>query len=296
MSRETDRPHRSMRTLLALAYDYVNGEFSDPELADEIAAVLAAPPQEGAKMPNRLGHQYEQDGEYGACVRCEVMPHADEALLPCAVVLAQEGERQPCPRCNEISDLAASLVGQACERHMEAIRAMSPAEFYDAAPQTCHWCDRERLAAAPTPDREALRERIGNLLDGELCAVTRHGSTRERAVVRERALDRILDLPAALPGGREREPDWRPIATAPRSHLLPWESPQHPILVATTERVFESRCCGPSAAVANLRFGERATHWMPLPAAPQASTDAPGQPIHVVGEDISREIPVRSDG
>jgi hypothetical protein len=88
---------------------------------------------------------------------------------------------------------------------MEAIRAMSPAEFHDAAPQTCHWCDRERLAAAPTPDREALRERIGNILDGELCAVTRHGSMRERAVVRERALDRILDLLAALPGGREQE-------------------------------------------------------------------------------------------
>jgi hypothetical protein len=37
-----DAPHRSMHTLLALAYDYVNGEFSCPELAEEIADALAA--------------------------------------------------------------------------------------------------------------------------------------------------------------------------------------------------------------------------------------------------------------
>jgi hypothetical protein len=188
----------------------------------------------------------------------------------------QQGERQPCPHCNEISDLAASLVGQACERHMEAIRAMSPAEFHAAAPKTCHWCDRERLAA-PTPDREALRARVRELYvegfragyeqaaemiedDGEHGSIWRN--RHAMAVEAGKFFDEHADAPdwpvlaralAALPGGREQERLYCPF------------SPCDFWCYADTAPHFEScpKCRG------SYSFA----HPRPRAAAPQASAD-----------------------
>lgn len=46
---------------------------------------------------------------------------------------------------DDTSALAATLIGHACERHLDEVRQLSFPEFVRAHPQGCHWCDVERM-------------------------------------------------------------------------------------------------------------------------------------------------------
>src|SRR5690606_24710690 len=53
-------------------------------------------------------------------------------------------------RGERVSSFAATLIGNACERHSAEIAVMGFPEFQQVQPKSCHWCceaDRDRLAA-----------------------------------------------------------------------------------------------------------------------------------------------------
>jgi hypothetical protein len=197
--------------------------------------------------------------------------------------------------CEEVlAALAPEQRGEGREREQERAalawmraqaKVYAPSLEADAGALSCSRILADALAAPPSePDwlREYEWRKLALIEAATICG--RDGSNPEQDAA-ERALDEWVL--AALPGGREREPEWRPIATAPKD--------ERPKLIAGGTVEDTGRGAGPEAfkGVTVAWWDEDAgggwfsaynegfdtglrhepTHWMPLPAAPQASAD-----------------------
>jgi hypothetical protein len=351
---ETDRPHRALEEFDALWLESHAAKLPGPSLettmlrniAASVRAALApeqredAEPQEGTREALNLETLRERG--WSVAVHNDYRLNGERFTF----WLLTRGDR--CVKGEGRTDaeafeqIAAALAAptQEGERHLRNVRDWIAT---NAPPAEAHWMLAALdTRAAPTPDREALREReqkraalawmraqakvyapwleadagalsCSRILADALAAPPSEPDWLREYELRKLALleasaatcdhdgyseveadaytaaERALDdwVLAALPGGREREPEWRPIATAPKD--------ERPKLIAGGTVEDTGRGAGPEAfkGVTVAWWDEDAgggwfsaynegfdtglrhepTHWMPLPAAPQASAD-----------------------
>jgi transcriptional regulator with XRE-family HTH domain len=294
MSRETDRPHRALEEKTEAAYlaGYVRGwsECNDddeppegwPDQAWESYAFTLAPEQRGEGQEDLSGRLTL------ILLTPGLLPSDRETIKKAAAALAappQEGERQPGHTDLMVSPesipdyLLADQFGISL-REARVAAGLSLRETAALLGTTAVRLGEVERGVAPTPDREALRDliaappprepdwlreyerrKLALIEAATICG--RDGSNPEQDTA-ERALDDWVL--AALPGGREREPaGWRPIATAPKgTTVLAWGGNPEIGLAWWWENRWEDP---------NTGHRRKPTHWMPLPAAPQASAD-----------------------
>jgi hypothetical protein len=119
-------------------------------------------------------------------------------------------------------------------------------------------------------ENEALADRL------ERAAVVLMGYAHRRVVVDD-TYGLLYDAAAALRAAEQREPDWRPIATAPKDRDMiltdgvqvaqgGWVSDMD----QGADYEGQLRCAGWWSVPGDL---VTPTHWMPLPAAPAAESE-----------------------
>jgi hypothetical protein len=147
----------------------------DSEVEDAKRAVRQAALAPDQHCP--VCHEEQWPAQPGRpCATCGA-PEPDRAAPP------QEGEREPCPKCGTTG--IAMYSDEIGDYYLDA-------------------CDRCRRRAAPTPDREALRERVDDIL-GFLDTVPLDVAFGPRERQARRYIKRLADALASLPGGREQE-------------------------------------------------------------------------------------------